>query len=444
MSSFLTAIISVSIVLGIMIVVHEWGHFVAAKFFGVRVEIFSIGFGPRLWGRKRGDTDYRVSALPFGGYVKMAGDNPLEERSGAPDEFLSRPRWQRVLIAVAGPAMNILLAIVLMIGLYKIGAPEPSYLSQPPIVAGILPNSPAEQAGMQAGDRILTVNDTATPKWEDAIFESDVAASRSSISVELERNGETRAVEIHATSKQMLEGFEFLLGYPKEPVLVERVTPGMPAEKAGLKAGDEVKSVNQIPIASPAQLANMIRLSDGKPLVFAVSRTGKDLTITAQPIFGDPGDSGGKRWEVGFQLGTKMAPVSYPLGEAARRAVIVNVGMTRQIGDVLVGLFSGRVSLKQLEGPVGIARASGQAARRGPIAFINLMAAISLNLGLLNLLPIPILDGGHVLLLAIEGILRRDLSVSVKERIVQVGLVFLLGIFAFVMYSDILKLIQNH
>jgi regulator of sigma E protease len=444
MSSFLTAIISVTVVLGIMIVVHEWGHFVAAKSFGVRVEIFSIGFGPRLWGRKRGDTDYRLSALPFGGYVKMAGDNPLEERSGAPDEFLSRPRWQRVLIAVAGPAMNILLAILLMIGLYKAGSPEPSYLSQPPVVAGVLPGSPAEQAGIQAGDRILKVNDTATPKWEDAIFEADVAVSRTSISLELDRNGETRTTEVHATSKQMLEGFESLLGYPKEPVLVERITPGMPGEKAGLKAGDEVASVNEVALTSPPQLANMIKSSGGKALRFAVNRTGKDLTVVAQPIFGDPGDGAGKRWEVGFQLGTKMVPVSYPLGEAARRAVVWNLGMTRQIGDVLVGLFSGRVSLKQLEGPVGIARASGQAARRGPIAFINLMAVISLNLGLLNLLPIPILDGGHVFLLTIEGILRRDLSVAVKERIVQVGLVFLLGVFAFVMYSDILKLIQNH
>ncbi|MFY9530232.1 MAG: RIP metalloprotease RseP [Candidatus Acidiferrales bacterium] len=444
MSTFLTAIISVTVVLGIMIVVHEWGHFVAAKFFGVRVEIFSIGFGPRLWGRKRGDTDYRLSALPFGGYVKMAGDNPLEERSGAPDEFLSKPRWQRVLIAVAGPAMNILLAILLMIGLYKAGSPEPSYLSQPPVVAGVLPGSPAEQAGIQVGDRILKVNDTPTPKWEDAIFEADVAVSRSSISLELDRNGETREVEIHVTSKQMLEGFESLLGYPKEPVLVERITPGMPAEKAGLKAGDEVASVNGVALTSPPQLANMIKSSGGKPLSFAINRAGKDLTVVAQPIFGDPGDGAGKRWEVGFQLGTKMVPVSYPLGEAARRAVVWNLGMTRQIGDVLVGLFSGRVSLKQLEGPVGIARASGQAARRGPIAFMNLMAVISLNLGLLNLLPIPILDGGHVFLLTIEGILRRDLSVAVKERIVQVGLVFLLGVFAFVMYSDILKLIQNH
>jgi regulator of sigma E protease len=444
MSSFLTAVISVSIVLGIMIVVHEWGHFVAAKFFGVRVEIFSIGFGPRLWGRKRGDTDYRLSALPFGGYVKMAGDNPLEERSGAPDEFLSRPRWQRVLIAVAGPAMNILLAILLMIGLYKVGSPEPSYLSQPPVVAGVLPGSPAEAAGIQPGDRILALNGKPTPKWEDAIFELDVAASRLSISLDVNRNGEPRTIEVSATSKQMLEGAEGLLGYPKEPVLIERITPGMPAEKAGLRSGDEIVSVNGVALTSPAQLANMIKSSGGKPLVFAVRHAGKDLTIAVQPIFGDPGDAGGKRWEVGFQLGTKMEPVSYPLDEAVRRAVVWNLGMTRQIGDVLAGLFSGRVSLKQLEGPVGIARASGQAARRGPIAFLNLMAVISLNLGLLNLLPIPILDGGHVFLLAIEGILQRDLSVAVKERIVQVGLVFLLGVFAFVMYSDILKLIQNH
>src|SRR6266700_4535565 len=147
-SDFLLMIVSVSIVLGIMVLVHEWGHFVVAKSFGVRVEIFSIGFGTRLWGFKRGDTDYRVSALPLGGYVKMAGDNPLEERKGDPDEFLSRPRWQRALIAVAGPAMNIVLSILLIAGIYMHGSKEPAYLDQPMLLAGVLPASNAQKAGL--------------------------------------------------------------------------------------------------------------------------------------------------------------------------------------------------------------------------------------------------------------------------------------------------------
>lgn len=444
MGSALTAIVSVTIVLGVMILVHEWGHFVAAKYFGVRVEIFSMGFGPRLWGRKRGDTDYRVSALPFGGYVKMAGDNPTEQRSGAPDEFLSKLRWQRVVIAVAGPSMNVLLAIMLMAGLFKVGAPEPAYLNQPAIVAGVLPDSAAAQAGISVGDRIIRVNESLTPHWEDAIFETDLASPGRPISVTLERNGETRSVEVPTrTSSESLQGYESVLGYPKEPVLIERVTPGMPAAKAGVEAGDEVFIANGEPVANTIQLARMIRSSGGKPVALVVRRAGQEISFDLRPTYGDPGD-GQKRWELGIQLGSKTIKVSYSLGESFRRSIAFNVSMTRQIWEVLAGLFSGRVSLKQLEGPVGIARASGQAARRGPLAFFNLMAVISLNLGLLNLLPIPILDGGHVALLAIEGLLRRDLSLAVKERIVQVGLVFLLGVFAFVMYSDILKLIQNH
>src|SRR5579864_1605009 len=155
-------IVSVSVVLGIMVLVHEWGHFVVAKSFGVRVEIFSIGFGTRLWGWKRGDTDYRISALPLGGYVKMAGDNPLEERKGEPDEFLSKPRWQRVLIALAGPAMNVILSIVLVAGIYMHGSKEPAYLDQPMVLAGTLPDSMAQKAGLAAGDHVVRSTARAT------------------------------------------------------------------------------------------------------------------------------------------------------------------------------------------------------------------------------------------------------------------------------------------
>ena len=168
MSDFLTMIVSVSIVLGIMVLVHEWGHFIVAKSFGVRVDIFSIGFGTRLWGIKRGDTDYRLSALPLGGYVKMAGDNPLEERKGDPDEFLSKPRWQRVLIARAGPAMNIVLSILLVAGIYMYGSKQPAYLDKPMVLAGVLPDSTAQKAGLLAGDTVIKINSKSNPTWDEA------------------------------------------------------------------------------------------------------------------------------------------------------------------------------------------------------------------------------------------------------------------------------------
>src|SRR6202163_3072785 len=164
--SFLRDIIAGALVLGILVLVHEWGHFVVAKLCGVRVDVFSIGFGTRLWGYKRGDTDYRVSALPLGGYVKMADDNPLEDRKGDPDEFLSKPRWQRVLIALAGPAMNIILSIVLIAGVYMHGSKEPAYVDQPVVLAGVLPDSAAQKAGLAAGDRIVKINGANNPTWD--------------------------------------------------------------------------------------------------------------------------------------------------------------------------------------------------------------------------------------------------------------------------------------
>jgi regulator of sigma E protease len=195
-SNLIFNIVPVTLVLGFMILIHEWGHFIAARLLGVRVDVFAIGFGPRLFGFKHGDTDYRLCALPFGGYVKMAGDTPGEERSGAPDEFLSKTRWQRVLIAVAGPAMNIILAVVIMLGLFMVGAPVAAFMSQPVRVAGVVPNSVAEKAGLQPGDVILNVNGRPTAHWEDAIFEVGVAQPGSRVILSVLRNGEQRFIEM--------------------------------------------------------------------------------------------------------------------------------------------------------------------------------------------------------------------------------------------------------
>jgi regulator of sigma E protease len=441
MQNFLTSIIAVAVVLGIMILIHEWGHFVAAKLFGVRVNVFSIGFGPRLWGWRRGTTDYRLSLLPFGGYVKMAGDNPIEERSGAPDEFLSKPRWQRVLIAVAGPTMNVVLAVVLMAALFMVGAPEPAFMSQPAEAATVLPGTPAAEAGIHPGDRIAEINGSRNPKWYDALLALELVPPGGRVSLIVDRGGQQIPLEVAtATAHGPRDDFA-ILGYPLEPVVIDSVSAGMSADKAGLKPGDEVVTANGQPVYDRFLLASTIQASDGKPLALVVRRGGAEIPITVQAAFGDPGD-GLKRWHVGILFANKYQ--SHHLPDATRRAVWFNVRLTRQIFGVIGGLFNGQVSLKQLEGPVGIARESGQAARRGPMDFLQLMAVISLNLGILNLLPIPILDGGHVLMLAIEGALRRDLSVTVKERFVQVGLVFLLAVFAFVMYYDVLKLLPNH
>jgi regulator of sigma E protease len=435
------AIVSVTIVLGIVIFVHEWGHFVAAKLAGIRVDVFSFGFGPRLFGVKRGDTDYRLSALPFGGYVRMAGDNPVEERTGADYEFLSKPRWVRVVIAVAGPIMNILLAFVLFwVIFWLVGLQSDAYLRQPAEIAAI-PQKSVDASGVRAGDRIMAVNGSPTPTWDKVFSQLENVKPNDPVTLTVERGvaQQTLPAKMPSASGDV----DSVIGYPLMPAIADEIGIGTPAEKAGMKAGDAIVAINGKPIATWQQLVEVVRNSDGRPVQFLIQRDGNNLSFDITPVQGMDAD-GSMVWQVGVGRRVQADFQRQPFLMAGKEAGLQTVAGIRQIGQVLAGLFTGRVKLGQLQSVVGIARQSGRAAKRGPVDLIILTAIISLNLGLLNLLPIPILDGGHVLMLAIEGLLRRDLSVAVKERFVQVGLVFLLGIFAFVMYSDIFKLIQNH
>jgi regulator of sigma E protease len=440
MHNFLVDLVTVTIVLGIMIFVHEWGHFMAAKLCGVRVDVFSLGFGPRLFGMKRGDTDYRISALPFGGYVRMAGDNPLEERTGAGFEFLSRPRWQRVIIAIAGPAMNFVLAFVILWGIFwRLGIPSPVYEHQSADVVAVSQSMPA--TAVQAGDRIVAVNGVGTPTWKKVYSETEKAKPGSSIALAVLRNGADQSVTI--AMPEHLTSLDNLLGYASLPPVIAEVDGGTPADRAGLKPGDLIVAMNGKPVVTWQQLVDGVHSSGGHSIQFQIRRNGGEMALDITPMQGTDLD-GQPVWQVGVLPNTDEDYERQSFAEAGKDAASSTVSGTRQIGQVLVGLFRGKVSIRQLAGPVGIARISGEAAKRGLPTLLEFMAVISLNLGLLNLLPIPILDGGHILMLAIEGILRRDLSIAVKERFVQVGLVFLLGIFAFVMYSDILKAVQSH
>jgi regulator of sigma E protease len=427
----LRILIAGGIVLGILVLLHEWGHFIVAKWCGVRVDVFSIGFGPRLWGIKRGDTDYRISALPLGGYVRMAGDNPVEERTGAAYEFLSRPRWQRCLIAIAGPVMNILLTFVVFMGVFwLVGIPTPSYFRQPAEVVAV-PHD-ASPAGVQTGDRIVQVNGIKTPAWKDVFTQAENAKPGDSLAVVVSRGGTEKTLTIPVAAQA---SYDDLFGYPAMRAVLDEVLPGTPADKAGLQSGDVVNSIDGRPVVTWPQFVDAVHNSDGREIHFVVSRNGKDT----------PMDPDGKMvWQVGVLPGTQDYYERESFVASAKNSAASTVNGVRQIGNVLGGLASGKVSVRDLQGVIGIARESGRAAKRGPVDLLFLAAVISLNLGLLNLLPIPILDGGHVLMLAIEGAMRRDLSIAFKERFVQVGLVFLLGLFAFVMYSDIMRIIQGH
>jgi regulator of sigma E protease len=435
----LTGIVAVVIGLGVMILVHEWGHFIVARLFGVRVDVFSIGFGPRIFGLKRGATDYRLSILPLGGYVRMAGDNPSEERRGDPDEFLSKPRWQRGLIVLAGPTTNLILAVILTAGLFiAYGVPKSSYADQPVLIAGVMRDSPAQAAGIQPGDRIVSFGGTETPAWESLEFEFALSSPGSSQPVVLERNGQRVSLTVQAEPPLVAA-----VGYPAEPTIVGSLSSGMPAERVGLTVGDVIVAVSGQPVRSPFQLSELIQQSNGQPIELEIERGGQRQKIQIEPAWGDPGDGRGERWQIGISYRFATTERSYSAPAAVVEASKYNAALSGRLVYLVGELFLGQVSIRQLMGPVGIVRESSRAAEVGFGALLSLMALLSLNLGILNLLPIPILDGGHILMLGVEGMMRKDLSLKIKERIITVGMVFLLLVFLVVMYNDVLRLLPS-
>jgi regulator of sigma E protease len=457
----------VALVLGVMILVHELGHFIAARLFGVRVDVFSIGFGPRLFGWKRGATDYRVSALPLGGYVRMAGQDPSEidsarstsipgtekdssaypQSKGAPDELMNKPRWQRAIISFAGPFVNLIFPVLLLTVYFAtIGIPYPEYQDKPVQVTEVPANSPAAAAGLHAGDKVIALDGEQNPTWEQAEKVIAKVTADSKVPMEVEDAGAKKSLILHIEQNDLDQPERLLdrtLGYvPIRPVL-EDIAPGYPAQRAGLKENDVVTAVDGQKIQWWGEFTERVRGSNGKPVALDVERKGQKLhlLVTPQAATNERGET---IYQIGVQVHEDTAYKRVAFSEGARYASQVTVEKIRETASIVGRLFSGRVSLKQLQGPVGITRAAGQAAKKGPLALISLMVLISVNLGILNLLPIPILDGGHILLLGIEGILRRDMSMAFKERFVQVGLVFLLVVFAIVMYNDVVRLLPIH
>ena len=431
--SFLTTALAFVVVLGIIIFVHEFGHLITAKAFGMRVFIFSFGFGKRLAGFKWGDTDCRVSAIPLGGYVKLEGepgDLVSEDTSALGDgkDFLARPRWQRFLVYLAGPAMNAVLTIVVLTGFYLVGFQVPGSRYDRPIVGAVDAGSPAEKAGIVPGDEILSIDGQSLPSWEETQYHILLRPDRA-LALRVRRSGEEREVTVRseATSAERVGSIGV---HPL--VRVGEVLPGKPAEAAGFKPEDAILAIDGQPLREFADILPIVSGSGGKTLTFRVWRDGqiRDVPVT-------PRDAG-----QGYKVGLAPWYITKKFGPPAALAESLRWtwDMTRQTFDVISRLVTARISPRTMMGPLGIAQASGDAARGGAGSLLFLVAVISLQVGILNLFPLAPLDGGHLAILAVEGSVRRDLSPSVKSWIMNAGAAVIFLLIGVVLYSDISKM----
>jgi len=429
----MTSILAFVFVLGVLIFVHELGHFLMARRIGVRVLTFSLGFGPKLLSFKRGETEYCVSAIPLGGYVKMAGENPEDARTGAADEFLSKSKWQRFQVLIMGPVMNLLLALVVMAVVLYQGAQVAAFEDDPVVIGSFAENSVAGAAGLQPGDRIVRVDDEPVPTWEDFSMAILPKAKRT-VTLVIERSGQSIEKQVVPESVGKWEMGDIGV-FPEMRPEISVLNPGEPAEQSGLKSGDVVLAIGNERAPSRDRIIELIKGSENKPLVFEIERDGRTEQVTVTP----------RKTEDIVRIGAQISPfelktVNPGFADAIRLSVERNWEWSKLIVKTLVGLFTRDTSVKQLMGPVAIADLSGTAAEQGWLQLFSLMSMISLNLGLLNLMPIPVLDGGHIAILALEGLSRRDFSMKVKEKMLIAGFVLLLMLMVTVIYNDLARI----
>ena len=438
------------VLIGVMINIHELGHFWAARFFDVKVEAFSFGFGPRLFGFRRGETDYRFSLLPIGGYVKMAGElagdgNPQTASASVftddPRALPSKPRWQRLIIAFAGPFMNMVLAVAVLTGLFMVKYEKVSPADEQAVIGHVMPDSPAAKAGIRDGDRLVALDGKKNPTWED-IGLKEVTSAYRPMYLTVERDGKTFNTTVVPILSERL-GVGFAGWDERGQIQLGQVEPGYPADKAGLKKGDLLIAVNGQPIHSQIKFQEITKSSGGKPIEIEYQRNGQTHEVSVQPVYVKI--DGPARWMIGVvptqKLNLITTRLSFP--DALRESVHQNKKGAMLMVEFLKGVVQRRMSAKNLSGPIGIGQLAGDAAREGPSMFFMLMATVSLQLAIINLLPIPIMDGGVILMLLVEMVMGRDLSLNVKETVFKLGFVAIIVIFAFAIYNDISKIIPG-
>ena len=427
------------VLIGVMIMIHELGHFWAARFFDVKVEAFSFGFGPRLFGFRRGETDYRFSLILLGGYVKMAGEQASDENINDPRAFLAKPRWQRLIIAFAGPAMNVVLAIGLLTGMYMIKFQKIADEDLQAVIGHVMADSPAAKAGIQDNDRIVRLDSKKNPTWDDIALK-EIASAYRPMHLTIERNGKYFDTDVTPNLNDR-SGMGFAGWDERGTIQLGKVENGMPAEQAGLKKGDLLLTVNGQPIHSQIKFQEITKNSNGKPIEIEYRRDNETRVVSVQPVFTNM--DGSSRWMIGvipiqkFRIITTKLSLPAALNESLQE----NGKNATLLFNVIKGMLERRLSTKNLSGPIGIGTMAGEAARQGASEFFQLMAVVSLQLAIFNLLPIPILDGGQIVMLLVEMGMQRDLSLNVKELVFKVGFVCIMLIVAFAIYNDISKLV---
>jgi regulator of sigma E protease len=422
---FLTNTLAFVFALGVIIFVHEGGHYLVAKAFDVRVLTFSLGFGQKIFGFTRGETEYRVAWIPLGGYVRLGGETP-EDATDDPRDFQNKPRWQRILVYLAGPVMNVILAIVLIAVVLMLGFGLPFLHEIPPVVGILEPGGPAEAAGLAPGDEIVSVAGKPIDDWE-AFVMVVLPSPGKPLALVVERDGVRRDVTLVPRTVPKYEVGD-AGAYPKVLPRVSAVSKGMPAEAAGFRAGDELRGVDGRALASDVEIVRYIEGHAGKQIVVSVQRDGQLLEL---PVV--PRDEAGKgKIGVSLTLAQQLGPADAFVASAR-----YNWNMAKQTVGLIGKLVRREMKAKTaLHGPIEIAALSGEAARQGLPYLLHIMGVVSISIAILNLLPIPVLDGGQILVLLVESGIRRDLSLRLKEAINMVGLVFIVLLMVTVLFFD--------
>jgi len=429
--------------LGVLVFVHEFGHFIVAKFFKVKVLKFSLGFGPKLVSRTWGETEYMVSAVPLGGYVQMLGEGKGDEGEAQAEEmseeekrrsFAHQPPLKRIAIVAAGPLMNLLLPFVVLPIAFFVGVDMPAFIDQPACIGYVAPDSDAARAGFVAGDCIDSIQGEAIPTWNDANM-ALLDHAGDALQFGVLRAGGEKQLTMHPDGGG-LDGLQALGLLPLQPAVVGSLSPGMPARAAGLQPGDLVLSIDGVAVNDWYAMKNLIQAGDGKEQAFVVERAGSRQTFT---LAAEQREAGGD-YLIGIApqqpvVNKRFGPLE-AFGKGAEQTRDI-VSMTLVF---IKKLFAGVVSSKHIGGPITVVQTAGEAAQVGLSLLLSMLAFLSIQLGILNLLPVPVLDGGHILFSLLELIFRRPLSLRVREAAQQVGLLLLLGLMVLAFYNDIMRL----